>query len=118
MPHQHHGGSAEPGEAADDGLVVAELAIALQLDEIREQPFDIVDKMRSLGVAGDLGLHPGIKAGVGFLPELLRLFAQLLDLRIERAGGRREQVQLLDLRLEIGDRLFKLEVVHGPKASG
>ncbi len=50
--------AAETAEAADDGVIVAELAVARQRREIADQAIDIVEAMRPLRMARDLGLLP------------------------------------------------------------
>ena len=52
--------SSEHGEAADDAAVVAEAAVAVQFDELREDVLDVVPDERAVLVAGDLdGLPRG-----------------------------------------------------------
>ena len=43
------------GEAAEDGVIVHELAVAGEFDELLEQVFDIVEEVRAFRVARDLG---------------------------------------------------------------
>ena len=59
--------AAEAAEAADDGLVVAELAVAGERHELGDQPGDVVEAMRPLRMAGDLRLLPGRQLGVELL---------------------------------------------------
>ena len=65
--------AAEAAEAADDRRVLAEFAIAGERDEIGDEPGDVVEAMRPLRMAGDLGLLPGCQLGVEFLERLRRL---------------------------------------------
>ena len=113
MAHDDHGAAAKARQAADDGLVVSELAVSAQLDEVGEQPGDVIHQVRPLRVARDLRLHPGIKRGVGLVPHLRGLAAQAGDLGLEGVLGRGQQRQLLDLGFQIGDRLFEIEIVRG-----
>lgn len=57
--------AAKPSHPADQGLIVGKLAVATKLDEILDQPGDIIDHMRTLWVTGDLRLLPGIEVGIG-----------------------------------------------------
>ena len=50
--------AAETAEPADNGGVVAELAVAGQRHEIGDQPGDVVEAMRPLRMARDLRLLP------------------------------------------------------------
>ena len=65
MADQHDPAAAEPAEAADDRLILAEGAVAGQRHEILDQAGDIILEMRPLGMAGDLGLLPGRQLGIG-----------------------------------------------------
>ena len=60
----HHRLAVEAGEAAHDRLVVAEDAVAVQLDAVLEQQADEVERVRALRVPGDLGALPGGQARV------------------------------------------------------
>ncbi|MNI22318.1 hypothetical protein D3C73_758700 [compost metagenome] len=113
VAHDHDRLAAEAGQAPDDRLVVAELTVAVQFDEIREQAVEVVDEVRTLRVTRDLGAHPRVQVGVGFDAQGVGLLAQGGDLALERAAGRRQQRQLGDLGVQLGDRLFEFEVVRG-----
>src|SRR4029077_3957255 len=56
--------AAKAAEAADAGLVLAELAIAGKRDEFRHQRVDVVEAMRPLRMPGDLCLLPRRQLGV------------------------------------------------------
>jgi len=59
---QHHAGLAvEAREAADDGEVVREGAVAVQLLEVGEDVVDVVERVGPLRVARDLRHLPGRK---------------------------------------------------------
>ncbi len=114
MAHDHHRRTPEAAEAADDGLVVRELAIAAQLYELVDQPAHIVEEMRPVRVAGDLGLLPGVELGEGLDPQGVDLGAQAGDVVVQHPAlfvG--ELVELLDLRLKLGDRLLEIQVMAG-----
>src|SRR5262249_10884620 len=113
--------AAEAAEAADDRAVVTVLAVAGERDEIGDQSRDIVEAVRSLGMAGDLGLLPGRELGIEILERLRRLRLQAGDLLAD--GGRAvaclERAQLIGLALELGHRLFEIEIAaHGPALAG
>ena len=56
---------AEAGQAALDGGVVAEVAVAVQLAELAADQLDVVLEQRPLRVAGDLHRLPGAEVVVG-----------------------------------------------------
>ena len=62
--------AAEAAEAADDGVVVAEFAVAGQRNEIGGQSADIIQAMGPLGMAGDLGLLPRSELRIEVLERL------------------------------------------------
>ena len=100
--------AAEAREAAEDGVIVHELAVAGEFDELIEQLLDIVEEVRALGMAGDLRLLPGRKVRVDLLELLVRLLAQLADFFLDgrAAGG----FELSDLFFEVRDGLLEFEV--------
>ncbi|MNN27733.1 hypothetical protein D3C81_1412760 [compost metagenome] len=117
VAHDHDRLTAEAGQAADDRLIVAELTVAVQFHEVGEQALEVVDEVRALRVARDLGAHPRVKIGVGLDAQGVGLLAQGGDLGLERAAGRGQMRQLRDLGFQLGDGLFEFEVVRGHKAS-
>ena len=113
--------AAEAPEAADDGRVVAELAVAGERHEIGDQAFDVVEAMRPLRVAGDLRLLPGGEVGIEFLQRRRRLGLQPADLVADgdRVAGLAHGAQFLDLGLQFGHRLFEIEIAaHAVPGSG
>jgi hypothetical protein len=110
------GPAVETRHTADDGLVVAEVAIAMQLVELGEDARDVIQGVGAQRVPRHLDHLPGREVGEDLLrePRALRTqFAELLRQVEFRVGT--DQLQLLDLDLELGDRLFKVQVVriHG-----
>ncbi len=83
----HDGLAVEEGGAADEGAVVAELAVAVQFLEAGAEQGDVVEGVGAARVAGDLHALPRGEAGV--------------DLAL--GGG--------DLFLDAGDLLAEIEVV-------
>jgi hypothetical protein len=71
-------------------------------------------------VAGDLGLLPGCQARVDVLERLGRLGLEPADLLADggRAVGRFERAKLLDLGLDLGDRLFEVRQLRIGLKSG
>ena len=108
MADHHNGLAAEARKAAEDRVVIHELAVARQLDELVEQAIDIVEKVRPLRVACDLRFLPRVEMGVDLLELLRGLLAQLADFVLH--GDATGRFQLGDLLFEIGDGLFKVEI--------
>ena len=112
--------AAEAAEAADDGRIVAEFAVAGERDEIADQAGDIVEAMRPLRMARHLRLLPGRQVGIELLERERRLHLEAIDFVADRDGaaGLRHGAQLLDLGLQFGHRLFEIEIAaHGFRAS-
>jgi hypothetical protein len=110
------GTAAIAGEAALDRPVVAERAVAGERREVGEQRVDVVREVRPLGMAGDLRLLPGRELGVGLAQQLLGTGLEARDLLAQAelavAGGK--VAQLLDLALELADRLLEFEQLSLP----
>ncbi len=114
----HH--DRAPAEAADPGqdrLIVGEGAVAGQGRKILDQLGDVVLDVRPVRMARDLGLLPGIELAVGLRQELGGAALEAGDLvgQIE-LGAARQMAQLLDLALELGDRLFEIEKAAHPRS--
>ena len=102
--------AAKPAHAADQGLIVGELAVTAKLDEILDQSGDIVDQVRPLRMSRDLRLLPGIEVGVGLGASLGNAAAQRRDLAVESIGGLAlgQFRELLELGFEVGDRAARI----------
>ncbi len=73
---------------------------------------DIIEAMRPIGMAGDLRLLPRRELGIEFLERLRCLGLQPGDFLADggRAVARLECTQLVDLGLDLGHWLFKIEI--------
>jgi hypothetical protein len=118
---EHHARLAvEAGQAADDRLVVGEGAVAVQLLVVGEDLGDVVERVGPLRMARDLRHLPRRQAGIDVLGEEQALLAQPVDLLGD--VDRRlvlHVAQLVDLGLELGDRLLEVEemsLAHGGTA--
>ena len=110
MADDHAGLAVEAGEAADDGLVIAKIAVAMQLFEVREHMFHVIKGIRPLGMTRDEGDLPRRELAVDVLGQGLALDFQAADLF--RDIHRRivlDEAQLLDLGFQLGHRLFEFE---------
>src|SRR5207244_13028237 len=62
MADDHDRAAREAREPADDGAVVGEAPITVQLHELRAQPPDVVERRRTIGMARELYALPGREA--------------------------------------------------------
>src|SRR5262249_38793912 len=108
--------AAKTPKPADDGGVLGEFAVAGERREILEKLAGIVDEVRPVGMARHLGLLPGRQLGIDVREGLARAGLESADLVIDadRIAFAAEGPQLLDFALEIGDRLFEIEVDAHP----
>ena len=107
---QHHLHAVERREPADEGGVVAEVAVAVQLEEVGEDEGDVVGEDRSLGMPRDLdGLHRR-QVLVDLLHALAALGLEPGDLGGHRVALLRgvllELVDLLDHGVALLRRMF------------
>src|SRR5690606_7081632 len=106
----------EPCQSADDGVVVAEHAITMQLIEITEYSVNVLKRVRAPRMARQLGHLPGRQRGEDVPGKLFALLLELLDLLSEvQVALRTDPLEFLDLDLEVGNGLFEVEKVrvHG-----
>ena len=111
MADHHYRVVIETRPAADDGGVVAEGSIAVELDEIRECELDVVGREWPPGVAGDLNALKRSEV-------LVDLFAQIFELALEGLDRFRDAeltvarrfLDFVDLPLQLGDRLLELKL--------
>ena len=119
MADDADGVAAEAAEAADDGRVLAELAVAGEWNEFGEQAGDGIEAMRALRMARHLRLLPGRQVGIELLQGEGGLGLEAVDLVADGDGraALAHGAQFLDLGLELGHRLFEVEIAaHGVQA--
>ncbi len=108
---QHDLAPVEPGEATENGGIVAKAAVAAQRHEFLEGMLDIIAEVRARGMAGNLGLLPRGQRLVDRPQQLGALafeaFELLVDVDVIAIGG---GAQLGNLGFQFGDRLFEFEV--------
>ena len=107
--------AVETRPAGDDRRVLAIEAIAVQLDEVGEGELQVVDRERAPGVARHLHALQRGQVAVDLRPQLAELPLERRDLldhaELPVAG---EPLQLVDLLLELDDRLLEF---HGCRSS-
>ncbi len=108
MPDDRYRLALVLGQAADDGVVVGEAAIAVQLVEAGEEALDVVEGVRPGRVARDEHALPRRQVGVELAANLLGARPQRLDgsLTLRRP---RQHAERFDLLQQHADRFFELE---------
>ena len=114
IAYDHHRSATEPTKPAHNRLIIGKLAVAVELNELFDQTFGIVDKVWPFWMAGDLGFLPGVQLGIGLgahgtgpLPKCADF-----DVHFATACGGGQTGQLFDLGFELSDRALKLEVMR------
>ncbi len=110
--------AAEAAEAADDGGVLAEFAVAGERGETLDQAGDVVEAVRPLRMARHLRLLPGREVGIELLERDRRLHLEPADLLADgdRLVALAHGAQFLDLGLQFGHGFFEIQI--GAHVSG
>src|SRR5262249_31173748 len=119
VPDDAQAHPVETSEAAHHRGIIAELAIAGERREVGDERGNIVDAMGPLRVARHLRLLPRREIAVEDLESLVGARLEALDLLADRHGviAGMERTEFLDLGLELGHGLFKIEIA-AHQASG
>src|SRR4030095_2416237 len=109
---QHHLMAAQPGQAALDGRIVAELPVAVYLPELPANHLHIVFKQWPLRMAGNLDSLPGRKVVVRFSQEGGVIAAKLAKFfRIIHLFLGLNMLQVPDLLFQLCQWLLKVQHV-------
>ena len=105
-------------QAADDRGVVGEGAVAGELMELVADQAEVIERVRPLRMARQLRDLPGRQRAEDLRGAHAQLLLQAADfgVDVDRLAGA-GAAQFLDLRFQVGDRLFEVEKVwiHGRK---
>ena len=109
MPNHHHAVPIEAGNAADNGVVVGIMAIAVQLLKIGAQRIDVVLGVGALRMARDLRDLRGGELGEDGFGQISGFFLQTFDF-IGNIYGRiaLHKAQFFNFVVQLGDGLFKI----------
>ena len=109
MSDKHDGTVTDATYTANYCRIVRVHAIAVQFLEVGRDDLEIVLGVGPHGMSGHLGNLPGRKLREDVLRQRLALVPEPGDLLIDiDLGVVTDELQLLDLRLEFGDRLLKI----------
>ena len=102
--------AAEAAEPADQRFILAELAVARERGEFGDQRVDEIGQMRALMMPRHQRLLPWRQIGIEFSQGLRSLLLDPRNFFANVAAGGRQRAQLIDLGVEFGDGLFKIEI--------
>ena len=105
---------AEPGKAANHGAVIGILAVAVQFREIGKGLVDVIQRIGTAGVAGELHALPGSEIVKNLAPGFLDFLFDELELFLNTdAEGMFFRVlpEVIQLGLQFEDGLFKIELM-------
>src|SRR6266853_1481047 len=116
MPDHDHRLAVETGKASDDRGIVGKRAVPVKFLEIGKQGRGVIERVGTLRMPRHLSDLPRRELSVDLLGKRGALFLQALDFLGD--VGRRvvlREAQLLDFRLQLGDRLLEIEKrrLHG-----
>ena len=104
---QHHLAPVDPSQAGQQGLVVAEGFVAMQLDELVANQLDVIECLRPGLVSGNLDRFPGIQVLVNLAFQPLDLDPHFANRVLGDIRGIRLRLQRFQLALQIVDRTFE-----------
>src|SRR5690606_3420445 len=114
VPDHHDRPSIQARPAAHDRRGVAERAVAVQLDEIREDPGNVIERVRAAGVPRELGPLDRGQVPIRLGLELLEFPFQDRDLVGHvQSTLPRELLQASDLLFELPDPLLEIQLWGG-----
>ncbi len=109
----HHAAAIDAGQAADDGVVVGEGAVAGEFLELVADHAQVIHRVRPRRMAGELRDLPRGQVAEDLCGALAQLVLQRVDFGIDvdrraMAG----MAQFLDLGFQVGDGLLEIEVIR------
>ena len=98
--------TADAGQSSDDCWIITECSVTMQFDKVVEGLRDIVERIRTIRMTGDLHTLPARKISIDVGAKLLNLLLEYRNLRCNIKGvGKR--AHFADLGFKIYDRTFK-----------
>src|SRR5690606_36467062 len=113
MTDDHHRLTVQTRGTTNDGGVIGEMAITVQLFDFGEQVLDVIEGVGPLRVPGQAGDLPAGQVAEDSLGERFALVLQAGDFiaDVQRVVIT-NQAQFFDLGLQVGDRLFEIEEIR------
>ena len=114
MAEKHHAPAFDRAEPGEHRLVIAERAIAVQLDDVGEECLDVVLRLGPVGMTRDLHAVPWREVRVGLDAQRVDLGGERVDLGGELGVlGKVEPAQIGEFRLELDQRSLEVHDVAG-----
>ena len=111
MADNHHRLAVKAGQSADNGVVVAIIAVTVQFGKFSKDKTQVIVRKGTIDVARHLGGLPARQVGKNIFAHLFRFLFKFSDLRLQINGIARHFLQLLNLPLQVGNRFFKFEII-------
>ena len=113
MPNHHDRFVVQARYATNDRLIVTKMTIAVELIKFSKNSWDIIQAVWTLRMTSNFNNVPRAQISVNFLGKLGAFATQCLDFfrNIDPVTGA-YQLQLLDLSLELSDRLFEIQIIR------
>ena len=120
MADHQNGGIVEPRQPAHDCMIFGKVPVPRQRREFGEQGIDVILAMRTVGVPRHLTFLPGGQTLVEVAQQRFGLAVQghRFLFHIHLAIGPRHGAQFFRLAFDLGEGLFKLEIVHADVLRG
>ncbi len=80
MSDDSAGLSVEAGKAADQCRVITKIAIPVDLEPVSEHMLDVIEGVRPVHVAGQLGALPAVKIGKNIFAQFGGLFFKFFNI--------------------------------------
>ncbi|CNU54349.1 Uncharacterised protein [Salmonella enterica subsp. enterica serovar Bovismorbificans] len=116
MTNDHHRSPFQTRDTADDGFVISIGAIARQLIKLIKRQTDIIQGVRTLRMARQLGYLPCAEIGEDFARQFYAFFAQamdfFIDINIQFLILAAYRSQRIDFRFQLCYRLFKIKEIQ------
>ena len=107
MTDDHHRLALVARGTGHNRVIVGKTAVAMHLDEVGEQPLDVVKNVRTARVARHEHALPGRELAVDLRPRGLQAMIQPLELALARIGPRQRQERIHFLQ-QRNQRVFEL----------
>ncbi len=117
LADHHHRPAVETRRTADDRPVIRVHAVAMQLLEVREDRRQVVEAVRALRMAGQLGDLPRGEVREDAGGQYAALGTQARDFLADvDLGVVRHESELVDLGFKLRNRLLEIQKTHGHSA--